>query len=275
MCRVLEVSTSGYYVWRDRKPSPRQQRRAAIAEVAAEAFHEYEGVYGYRKVHKELMEQEIECCRETVRQILREKGLFSQTQRRFVVTTDSDHTMRVAENVLDRNFTASAPNEKWSADITYLATAEGWLYLAVVMDLFSRRIVGWSMSRSLEAKLVLDALTMAIEHRRPDEGLLHHSDRGCQYASDAFQSLLGKQKIVCSMSRKGNCWDNAPTESFFGKLKTEWTRGKRYATRKDAEADVFKYIELFYNRKRKHASLGYVSPVAFEESYHSSLKQAA
>ena len=275
MCRVLEVSPSGYYGWRARTPSPRQQRRKAIAKAAAAAYQESGGIYGYRKVHDDLQEQKIACCRETVRRVLRKRGLFSRTQRRFVVTTDSNHTMPVAENALDRDFTAAAPNEKWAADITYLATCEGWLYVAVVMDLFSRRIVGWSMSESLEAKLVLDALAMALEHRQPSDGLLHHSDRGSQYASDAFQTLLGKHQIVCSMSRKGNCRDNAAVESFFGKLKAEWTRNKHYVTRKDAESDVFKYIEFFYNRKRKHAALGYLTPVAFENMYDSTPTQAA
>jgi putative transposase len=275
MCHVLGVSPSGYYAWRKRKPSPQRQRRDQIAQAAVEAYQQSYGVYGYRKVHDDLQEQEVECCRETVRKILHEKGLFSRTKRKFVVTTDSQHTMPVAENLLDRQFNATGPNQKWAADITYLATDEGWLYLAVVMDLFSRRIVGWSMSDSLQSQLVLDALMMATAARRPSDDLLHHSDRGSQYASDAFQELLRCHNITCSMSRKGNCWDNAPVESFFGKLKTEWVHGKTYATRKAAETDVFKYIELFYNRKRKHAALGYLSPVNFENSTKTDLETAA
>ena len=275
MCRTLGVSPSGYYAWRKRKPSPQCQRREKIAQAAVEAYQESYGVYGYRKVHDDLQEQEVECCRETVRKILHEKGLFSRAKRKFVVTTDSQHTMPVAENLLDRQFEATGPNQKWAADITYLATDEGWLYLAVVMDLFSRRIVGWSMSDSLQSQLVLDALMMATAARRPSDDLLHHSDRGSQYASDAFQELLRRRHITCSMSRKGNCWDNAPLESFFGKLKTEWVHGKTYPTRKAAETDVFKYIELFYNRKRKHAALGYLSPVNFENSIKTELETAA
>jgi len=275
MCRTLGVSPSGYYAWRKRKPSPRSQRREQIAQAAVEAYQQSHGVYGYRKVHDDLIDQEIECCRETVRKIMREEGLFSRTKRKFVVTTDSQHAMPVAENLLDRQFEATGPNQKWAADITYLATAEGWLYLAVVMDLFSRRIIGWSMSDSLQSQLVLDALMMATAARQPGDDLLHHSDRGSQYASDAFQELLRRHTISCSMSRKGNCWDNAPVESFFGKLKTEWVHGKTYPTRQAAETDVFKYIELFYNRKRKHAALGYLSPVDFENSTKSELETAA
>jgi putative transposase len=267
MCAVLEVSPSGYYAWCSREPSQRQRRREEIAAAAEQSYRESDHVYGYRKVHEDLQEQKIDCCLETVREVLREKGLYSRTRKKFVVTTDSAHGMPVADNVLARDFTASAPDQKWAADITYVPTAEGWLYLAVVLDLFSRRIVGWSMSASLQASLVLDALRMALEHRRPGPGLVHHSDRGSQYACDAFASLLERHRIVCSMSRKGNCWDNAPAESFFGKLKTERVYGQQYATREDAKLDLFKYIELFYNRKRRHASLGYLSPVAFEERY--------
>lgn len=268
MCDVLEVSTSGYYASLRREPSERQQRRETIAEAAEQAYHESGGIYGYRKVHDDLQDRKISCCRETVRKVLRKKALFSRTRRKFVVTTDSNHTMPVAENLMDRNFEATAVNQKWAADITYIPTDEGWLYLGVVMDLFSRRIVGWSMSDRIQAGLVLDALQMAIDDREPDAGLLHHTDRGSQYASDAFQRLLDDHRIVCSMSRKGNCWDNAPVESFFGKLKTEWVYAKRYASRREAEADIFKYIELFYNRKRKHAALDYLSPVAFEERHY-------
>ena len=275
MCRTLGVSPSGYYAWRKREPSPQSRRRDQIAQAAVEAYQESYGVYGYRKVHDDLQEQEVECCRETVRKILHEKGLFSRAKRKFVVTTDSQHTMPVAENLLDRQFEATGPNQKWAADITYLATDEGWLYLAVVMDLFSRRITGWSMSDSLQSQLVLDALMMATAARRPGDDLLHHSDRGSQYASDAFQELLRRHTISCSMSRKGNCWDNAPVESFFGKLKTEWVHGKHYFTRAAAETDIFKYIELFYNRKRKHAALGYLSPVDFENSTKTELETAA
>ena len=229
MCKVLEVSTSGYYDSLKPTQSPRQQRREQIAAAAEAAYRDSHCIYGYRKVHDDLQEQKIECCRETVRRVLREKGLLSRTKRKFVVTTDSRHQQPVAANVLDRDFQADAPDQKWTGDITYIATRQGWLYLAVVMDLFSRKIVGWATSSSLQATLVLDALGMALRRRTPAAGLVHHSDRGCQYAAADYQRLLADHGIVCSMSRKGNCWDNAPTESFFGKLKVEWVHGVEYA----------------------------------------------
>lgn len=276
MCHVLEVSTSGYYASLEKPPSPRQQRRQAIAEAAGRAYHNSHGIYGYRKVHDDLQEQQVACCRETVRKVLGEMGLFSRTRRKFVATTDSDHTQPVAPNHLERDFQATAPNQKWTADITYLPTREGWLYLAVVMDLFSRRIVGWSMAATLEARLVLDALGMALRQRRASSGLVHHSDRGSQYASQDYQELLHEHGITCSMSRRANCWDNAPTESFFGKLKTEWVHGQDYATRHQAHLHVFEYLELFYNRRRKQAALGYLTPAAFENLvHHNTQTQAA
>jgi len=276
MCELLEVSTSGYYDSLKPTPSARAQRRAQIAAAAEAAYRDSHCIYGYRKVHDDLEERKIDCCRETVRRVLREKGLCSRTKRKFVVTTDSRHDQPVAANLLDRDFQATAPNQKWSADITYIPTRKGWLYLAVVMDLFSRRIVGWATAASLHTTLVLDALDMALRRRAPAAGLMHHSDRGCQYAANDFQQLLADHRITCSMSRKGNCWDNAPTESFFGKLKTEWVHGVDYDDHDEANRHLFEYIEVFYNRKRKHATLGYQSPAAFEAQIHShSLTEAA
>ena len=276
LCRVLDVSAGGYYDWLGREPSARQKRRERIAAAAQKSYHDSNRIYGYRKVHKDVVQEaKIDCCLETVRRVLAEKRLFSRVKRRFVVTTDSKHDNPVAENLLDRDFTASAPNQKWTADITYIPTGEGWLYLAAVMDLYSRRIVGWSMSQNIDAKLVCDALRMAVLQRKPLDGLMHHSDRGRQYTAGDFVELMDKHKIVCSMSRKGNCWDNAVMESFFGSLKTEWTFDKSYKSRSEAEQDIFKYIEVFYNRKRRHASLGYVSPAAYEELYESTVTQAA
>jgi transposase InsO family protein len=276
MCKLLEVSTSGYYDSLQQTQSPRQQRRDRIAEAAEAAYRDSHCIYGYRKVHDDLQEQKVECCRETVRRVLREKGLFSRVKRKFVVTTDSRHAQPVAANVLDRDFQADAPDQKWTGDITYIATRQGWLYLAVVMDLFSRKIVGWATSASLQATLVLDALGMALRRRTPGAGLVHHSDRGCQYAAADYQRLLVDHGIVCSMSRKGNCWDNAPTESFFGKLKVEWVHGVEYADHQEANRHLFQYIEVFYNRKRKHAALGYESPTAFEDMFYiQSLTEAA
>ena len=275
MCRVLQVSTSGYYDWLGRKPSSQQQRREQIAQQAAHSYFESKRIYGYRKVYQDLLEGGVLCCEETVRRIMRRIGLYSRIKGKFVVTTDSGHDLIVAANLLDRNFTAEMPNQKWVADITYVATDEGWLYLAAVMDLFSRRIVGWAMSEHIDASLVVSAMAMALSQRRPEVGLLHHSDRGSQYASDVFQELLQDNGIVCSMSRKGDCWDNACMESFFGSLKTEWVTVKKYKTRDEAEKDIFKYIELFYNRKRRHAALGYLSPAAYEESYETKQQLAA
>ena len=276
LCHTLDVSVSGYYDWLGRKPSSRQQRREQIAAAAGKSYHDSNRIYGYRKVHKDVVQEaKIDCCLETVRRVLAEKGLFSRVKRRFVVTTDSKHNQPVAENLLDRDFAGSAPNRKWTADITYIPTAEGWLYLSAVMDLYSRRIVGWSMSADIDAELVCDALRMAVLQRQPDDGLMHHSDRGRQYTAGDFVKLLNEHKITCSMSRKGNCWDNAVMESFFGSLKTEWTLGKSYKTRAEAMQDIFKYVEVFYNRKRRHASLGYVSPAAYEELYESMVTQAA
>ena len=275
MCRVLKASTSGYYDSLKRNPCSQQIRRRSIAQAAAHSYFESNRIYGYRKVYQDLQEENIICCRETVRRIMRNIGLYSRIKRKFVVTTDSNHTLKIAENLLGRDFTAKSVNQKWAADITYIPTKLGWLYLAVVMDLFSRRIVGWAMSENIDSKLVQSAMKMAILHRDPDTGLIHHSDRGVQYAAEDFQDLLDDNKVVCSMSRKGNCWDNACVESFFGSLKNEWVKGKIYETYEDGEKDIFKYIEVFYNRKRRHASLGYVSPAVYEEMHEMKQGRAA
>jgi len=265
MCDVLQISPSGYYGWLEHKPSMQRQKRGHIAQAAARFYFESERIYGYRKIYEDLRQANIDCCMETVRRIMKEIGLFSRVKRKFVHTTDSDHGMAVAQNLLGRDFTAVAVNKKWAADITYISTAQGWLYLAAVMDLYSRRIIGWSMSEHIDSDLVISALQMAISQRKPQTGLLHHSDRGSQYASDDFQDLLEDNGIVCSMSRKGDCWDNACMESFFGSLKTEWVRDKKYSSFTEAKKDIFKYVEIFYNRRRRHASLGYLSPAAYEE----------
>ena len=275
MCHVLKVSRSGYYDSLGRPPSPQLLRRKAIAQAAAHSYFESDRIYGYRKVYQDLQAENVICCEDTVGRIMREIGLYSRVKRKFVVTTDSDHTLEIAENLLGRDFTAASPNRKWAADITYIATKKGWLYLAVVMDLFSRRIVGWSMSKHIDSQLVQSAMKMAILQRNPERGLIHHSDRGVQYAAGDFQDLLDENKMVCSMSRKGNCWDNACVESFFASLKNEWIRGKIYDTHADGEKDIFKYIEVFYNRKRRHASLGYVSPAAYEQMHAMKQDRAA
>ena len=275
MCHMLQVSSSGFYDWQDREPSAQQQRRDKIAQAAARSHFASHRIYGYRKVWEDLQEQKMTCCPETIRRVLRQLGLFSRTKRKFVATTDSNHSQPVAENLLDRDFTATAPNQKWLTDITYVPTRQGWLYLAAVLDVFSRRIVGWSMSERIDTELVKSALRMATAQRSPGPGLLHHSDRGVQYASEAYQWALDELEMVCSMSRKGNCWDNAMMESFFGSLKTEWVYGKDYQTREEAKNDLFIYIEVFYNRQRRHAALGYVSPADFERRYEMNQDQAA
>ena len=275
MCKVLMVSLSGYYESLKRSPCQQMIRRENISQSIAHSYFQSNRIYGYRKVHKDLMEENINCCSETVRRIMRGIGLHSRVKRKFVVTTDSKHSFKIADNILNRNFTADCPNQKWAADITYIPTKSGWLYLAVVMDLFSRRIVGWSMSKNIDCQLVKNAMKMAILHRNPDKGLIHHSDRGVQYAAQDFQDLLYDNDFICSMSRKGNCWDNACVESFFGSLKSEWIKDKKYESYKEAEIGIFNYIEVFYNRKRRHASLGNVSPAEYERKHEINLEQAA
>ena len=265
MCGVLEVSRSGYYKWLSWKPTARHLRSMKIQEEAKRAFEEKHGIPGYREVHKDLKADGIECCRETVRLALKTQGLQAKQAKRFVpTTTDSDHDLPITRNVLNRNFTASRPDEKWAGDITYIRTAEGWMYLAVVIDLYSRKVVGWAMSERMYTSLVLDAFDMAIRHRRPTGSLLFHSDRGSQYASDKFRERLEFLNIRQSMSRKGNCWDNAPVESFFGKLKTEWTGRYHYKSRREAKQSIYYYIELYYNSRRRHAAIGYLCPNDFE-----------
>lgn len=274
MCRALKVSPGGYYDWLKRPPSPRIERRNQIALALKESHAASNGVYGYRRCHRDIVEEHrIDCCRRTVQSVMHDLGLAGRAKKRFVRTTDSNHDHPVAENVLCRNFAAARPNEKWLADITYIPTNEGWLYLAAVMDVFSRRIVGWSMSDNLCLDLVMSSLSMAVEHRCPPAGLIHHSDRGSQYASSAMADKCRLHGITVSMSRRGNPWDNAMMESFFGKLKTECVT-KSYANRQEAKMEVFKYIEAFYNIRRRHSSLGYVSPAEFEELYRSGASPA-
>lgn len=272
VCDVLGVSRSGYYAWLDRKPSPRALRRQQIGRAVRRSHQESHGIYGYRRVHADLVEDlHIVCCGETVRNIMAELELSGRQKRRFVKTTDSRHDQPVAENLLNRDFTATAPDQKWVADITYIRLTEGWLYLAVILDCFSRRVVGWSMSRHIDAALVYQALRMALLGRRPKADLIHHSDRGVQYTSQAIRGLLEQHHLTLSMSRKGDPWDNAMMESFFGALKREWM-DETYATEEQARLEVFKYIEMFYNPVRRHSSLGYISPVEYERRYEEALE---
>ncbi len=270
LCETLEVSPAGYYAWRQRPRSGRGQQRDALL-VEVRAIHaQFKARYGSPRIHAELAARGHACCVNTVARVMREAGIAAKTARKFrCTTTDSNHDLPVAENLLDREFDPAAPNESWVADITYIPTREGWLYLAAVEDLYSRRVVGWAMDEHMESRLVVDALAMAVQRRLPGEGLLAHSDRGSQYASEHYQRLLARHGITCSMSRRADCWDNAPMESFFASLKKELIHGADFAARAEARAAIFEYIEVFYNVQRRHSSLGYVSPAEYEQSEHS------
>jgi len=264
-CRVLSVSRAGYYAWRDRPASPRTIRRHVLAAKIAVVHQENRCVYGSPRICQALRAAGEQACENTVAKVMRESGLCARKKKKFVPqTTDSGHGHPVASNLLDRQFSAAKPNSKWVVDITYIATDEGWLYLAGVMDLCSRKIIGWSMTDHMQWQLVGDALEMALARRHPPEGLLHHSDRGVQYACDDYRKLLTDAGMDVSMSHKGDCWDNAVMESFWSTLKTELVHHQRYATRDAARASIFEYIEVFYNRKRLHSALGYQSPEMFE-----------
>jgi len=266
MCHVLEVSPSGYYKWRHRIPGPRVLARETVL-VAIQAVHsEVKERYGSPRIFRELRNQGFKTSLNTVARIMRENRIRAKQSRKFRCTTDSNHSLPVAENSLGRSFDPSGPNQAWVADITYIPTREGWLYLSAVEDLYSRRIVGWSMSDRMTSRLVVDALEMAIGRRLPIEGILVHSDRGSQYASDHYQRLLRKHGIQCSMSGVGQCWDNAPMESFFASLKKELVHHEDYQTREEAKASLFDYVEVFYNNQRLHSSLGFTTPVAFEQA---------
>jgi putative transposase len=266
MFRALQVSAGGYYAWLGRRPSKRQIRCADIAESVKKFHARSRKIYGYRKVHEDIIDEtDHRCSAELVRRIMRTSGLRSKVKSRFVTTTDSAHAYAVAPNRLERNFSADEQNRKWVGDITCIRTLEGWLYLCIVQDLYSRRVVGWSMSERIDSALAGSALKMALQQRLPMPGLLFHSDRGVQYAADDYQELLRRNRALCSMSRKGDCWDNACAENFFSKLKCEHIQDRVYVSRAEARQEVFWYIEVFYNRSRRHAALGYVSPVAFEE----------
>jgi putative transposase len=267
MCHVLGVSRAGYYARLGRPESPRAARMAALSARIAEAHREARGVYGAPRVHRALAAGGVACCENTVAKLMRLGGLRGCAPRRFVPrTTDSAHGHGVAANALDRRFEPGEPDRVWVADISYIPTGQGWLYLAAVLDLGSRRVVGWSAADHLRSELAGRALGNALEARRPGAGLLHHSDRGVQYACDDYQQLLRSNGLEPSMSRRGNCWDNAAMESFFSTLKRELVHRATFATREEATRSLFDYIEVFYNRRRLHSSLGYRSPVQYEES---------
>jgi putative transposase len=268
MCGILDVSISGYRAWK-RGGTPGRKRLTDTQMLAViRAIHaELKGAYGSPRMVRELRLRGFTAGKERVERLMRENGIRARHKRRYKVTTDSKHGLPVAENLLDRNFTPTAPNQVWTADITYLWTDEGWLYLAIVLDLFNREVIGWSLKPRMTSDIVTDALTMAWFRRRPAPGVMHHSDRGSQYASHAFQDKLKEFGMICSMSRKGNCWDNAPTESWFNSFKNERYHGQRYATHAEMKAASFEYIEVFYNRKRQHSTLGYRSPIQHLEHW--------
>jgi transposase InsO family protein len=266
-CEVLGVSRSGYYARRDRPAGARAKRREELARKVKAVHEEHRRVYGSPRVFRVLKARGERVSENTVAKVMRQQRIRAKSKKKFVPrTTDSRHEQPVAPNVLGRQFEAPAPDRKWAVDITYVPTGEGWLYLAGVVDLCSRKVVGWSMADHMRTDLVADALRMAIARRRPGEGLLHHSDRGVQYASEDYQHLLRSHGIECSMSGRGDCWDNAVMESFWGTLKTELVNHENYETREQARASIFEYIEVFYNRQRLHSALGYVSPEQFERS---------
>ena len=265
MSRLLRVSRRGYYDWCQRGESVRDRRDRELTQCIRRIHLDSRGVYGARKVHRELLDMGELCGRHKVARLMRKDGLKGCPKRRFRHIPGASPSQPVAANLLKQNFYASRANERWVADITLIATRPGWLYLAVVMDLYSRRIVGWSMKQHTGRELVMDALSMALGNRQPDGTLIHHSDRGPQYTSEDFRALLETHNIECSMSAKGSCYDNAAVESFFSLLKRERIQRRTYATREEAKADIFDYIECFYNRKRKHSYLGYISPVQFEQ----------
>jgi len=265
MCHVLEVSRSGYYAWRGWEPSTRQRQDEVILEAIRESHARSNKAYGSPRITHDLRADGRRISEKRVARLMRENQIEGKRKRRFRVTTQADG-QPTAENLLERDFQATEPNRKWVTDITFIRTLEGWLYLAVVLDLYSRRVVGWSMNRWISQNLVVDALQMAVGRRQVEPGLMVHSDRGRQYTSLAFQRLLKKMKARCSMSRKGDCWDNAVAESFFSSLKRELDCEKGFFDRAQARAELFDYIEVFYNRQRRHSSLGYLSPSDFEEA---------
>lgn len=273
LCAVFEVSRSGYYLWKKGSKSARQLEYEELASVVQKAHAASKGTYGSRRIAEEVEAHGVSCGRSKAATLMKIANVTAKQKRKFKETTDSKHSLPVAPNLLNRKFEVQEPDQVYVSDITYIWTNEGWLYLAVIIDLFSRQVVGWSMNNRMSRKLVMSALQMAILRRQPGSGLLFHSDRGSQYCSNDFQNMLKKHQMISSMSRKGNCWDNAVAESFFGSLKTERVFFSSYATRDAARQDVVDYIEMFYNSRRRHSYLDYMSPKDYEKKWF--LKKAA
>jgi putative transposase len=263
---VLQVTRSGYYAWDKRPKSKKAERRERIAKLVEKEFLDNHRIFGSKKVTEKLRKMGEHVSRGLVAKIMREKGLVSKVVKKYKATTNSNHNLPVAENLLNRNFYAFRLNEKWVSDITYIATDEGWLYLAGILDLHGHEIVGWAMGERMTKELVITALNQAIGRRGHPKGVMLHSDRGSQYCSHDYQILLKKHGFICSMSRKGNCYDNAPMESFWGKLKQEWLNGQHFKTREEAKAAIFWYIEVFYRRKRPHEANGYMTPEEYSRA---------
>jgi putative transposase len=268
LCRTLQVSRAGFYASQGRPPAARARADARLGVEIVAIHQETRQCYGSPRVHAELRARGHGVSRKRVARLMRHRGLAARRRRRYRVTTDSRHPFPIAANVLARQFTTAAPNVAWDTDITYIPTGEGWLYLAAILDLYSRAVVGWAMNTEITRQLPLDALAMALARRRPAPGLLHHSDRGSQYASGDYQAALAQHGLRGSMSRRGDCWDNAVAESFFATLKVELVHDARWPTRAAARAALFDYLERFYNRQRRHSSLGFLSPLAFERQWN-------
>ncbi len=264
MCRALKVSSAGYYAWRSRPESRRAQANRSLLGEIRTTHVESRHTYGSPRIWQTLRSRGHRVGENRVARLMRGNGICAKTVKKWKATTDSSHRLPVAANTLDRQFAVTSPNRVWAGDITYIWTEEGWLYLACVLDLYSRAVIGWAMGSRLTADLAQEALMMALWRRKPKPGLLHHSDRGVQYASREYQRQLTDAGITCSMSRKGNCWDNACVESFFATLKKELVHDRRYSSREEAKQDIFEYIEVFYNRQRRHTTLGYRTPAEFE-----------
>ena len=275
MCRVLKVSRSGYYEWKDRPESKRASASKRLLERIKTVHKDSRETYGVGRVHGQLIAEGASCNRKRVARLMKDAEIRSKRRKKYKATTDSNHNHPVAANIINRNFTVDAPNQVWLSDITYIPTEEGWLYLAAVKDLFQKKIVGWSMGERITKELAISALEMAINRRHPQAGLIHHSDRGSQYASGDYQQKLLDHGILCSMSKKGDPWDNAPMESFFGTLKMELVHHRKYQSRAEARADIFEYIEVFYNRIRLQTALGMKSPEAYEAAYCAQAAQTA
>lgn len=267
MCNMFSIERSGYYAWAKRKPSKRKLLNEELDKKIMAAFNTHKGRYGVQRIAEELRDNGEICSKNRVSKRMKYLGLQAKAKKKFKVTTDSKHKLPVAKNLLNRDFSTTAPNQKWVGDISYVWTEEGWMYLAVVIDLYSRAVIGWSIQPTMSRQLVIDALMMALWRRGFPKGLIFHSDRGSQYCSKEYQKMLKVYGIICSMSRKGNCWDNAIAESFFHSIKVELVYAEKYATRKIAKQSIFEYIEVYYNRIRRHSALGSKAPEVFENQY--------